>query len=157
MSCIHKILELKGDKEFLRVPGHDIVIEHGGTYNNYDYLITFIQFGSRCGYVAIPPNHALNIKDHNIYSCPGFDVHGEVTFFGKSHISEALLPEFNCDDIWIGFDTAHAGDYLDYELSNKYFPENKRYYNRRFHPEFETIRSVEYMENECKKLIDQIC
>lgn len=57
MSCITEILKVKGDKDFI-VSG-EIAIEGGGTYKDYEYIITFTSSGHRCGYVAIPESHSL--------------------------------------------------------------------------------------------------
>lgn len=83
MSCIPKILELKGTKEFLPIPSLNqqdkyttTVIEGGGNYKGYDYLITFRDMGFRCGYVALEPNHPATgenawmertLIEHNIW------------------------------------------------------------------------------------------
>src|ERR1700691_3384773 len=108
MSCIPKLLELKGDKEFL--PVHDnIVIEGGGKYKDYDYLITFVDYGHRCGYVAIPPLHPV-YNDKSDY--PHFSVHGGITFFEESRFAEELL-NHKCADKWIGFDACHGDDRKD--------------------------------------------
>jgi hypothetical protein len=56
----------------------------------------------RCGYVRVPPGHALHGKD---YGTPDVDVHGGLTF------AEAE-PCAHEDGVgwWFGFDCAHAGD-----------------------------------------------
>lgn len=70
MSCISKLLEMKGDKEFLPIDDH-AVVEGGGHYKGYEFLITFVETGYRCGYVAIPPG--IKYDSDKLY------VHGRIT------------------------------------------------------------------------------
>lgn len=158
MGCITKILELKGDKEFLLIPETraEIAIEDGGNYKGYEYLITFNERAFRCGYVAIPPSHPTYNFEGNY---PDFSVHGGVSFFDKPH----LLKEINCDDKWIGFDAHHSGDLLDIDCQKKYFPgireaiiSYSEEFNEIYSKSFSTIKSKEYMIQECKNLIDQL-
>ena len=129
MSCIPRILELKGDKEFLAVPTkteimRGVIIEDGGHYKGYDYLITFNDMGFRCGYVAISPDHPFYNKNLTGYSDNEedflIDVHGGITFFEKHSMAE-LLVKHPCEDKWIGFDCGHAGDLMDLETALKIF------------------------------------
>ncbi len=160
MSCITKILELKGDKEFL--PVHDkLVIEGGGNYMGFEYLITFTQYGTRCGYVAIPPNFKYDSDELN--------VHGGITFEGEDHGAKILL-SVSCNDVWIGFDAAHLGDTRDFDKAREYFSENEKELLginlmeelhkeiaeiEREDPEF-SHKSFDYMVNECLSVIDQL-
>lgn len=167
MSCISKILEIKGDKEFLKVPDIDVVIEHGGKYKDYEYLIVFNGNGFRCGYVALTETHPTYTHANTF---PDFDVHGGVTFFDYPHLIDIFLPH-PCTDKWIGFDCGHlgvGGDLSDLQLIKKYFNglchqvefmEKMELYNPKLKSlEFNirSIKSIEYVENECKKLIDQL-
>ena len=164
MSCITEILKRKGDEPYLIQDG--IAIESGGIYKDYEYLVTFTYLGHRCGYVAIPPGHEL----YNIDSMNGkdidLDVHGGITHDGKHNIVEKILG-YQCDDKWIGFDCGHAGDGADLELVIKVFPYNRRIkefikikeQTRQEFPsldEFEEIRSNEFVESECKHIIDRL-
>jgi len=85
MSCIPKILELKGDKDHLHTMDHSKlpadcgnVIEGGGEYKGYHYLITFTGTAHRCGYVGIEEGHPLYGKDLMQNSAPDY--------FQTSHI-----------------------------------------------------------------------
>lgn len=165
MSCIPKILEMKGEQKILPLENihRGIVVESGGSYKGYDYLITLNDMGIRCAYVAIGPDHpTFNYQnEHDPY--PDYDVHGGVTFFGESHISKALLGDNACKDIWIGFDAGHYQDKFDIEKVKEYF---KTFTNKQIDEIYEVanfpfmnsglVRNIEYMETECKNLIDQL-
>lgn len=156
MSCITKILEAKGDKEFI-VSG-EIAIEGGGTYRGHEYLITFVNYGHRCGYVAVSPDHPICTIKHE-YSYPELEVHGGVTYFGESRF-EDLLGGHKCEDRWIGFDAGHCYDIQDIETSEKYFGETEWTKYRKQNPfnvyDDADHRSFAYMEQQCKNMIDQL-
>lgn len=184
MSCIPKILELKGDKRILPVPSKKdpnqnigLVIEDGGNYKGYDYLITFNELGVRCGYVALPPTHPVN----NFYN-ENYNVHGGVTFFGENHLSACFFGDKACNDKWLGFDCGHGGDLNDYDTALNYFADDERtlkninamleikckvanemeekypgFKERRKLDLFnEKERTCDYVISECKRLIDQL-
>ena len=155
MSCITEILKVKGDKPYL-VKKH-LAVETGGTYKNYEYLITFTNRGHRCGYVAINKNHPLHGKDlMGVDSFIDLEVHGGVTFNkpGK-HVIDAVLEKSDCDDIWIGFDAIHSADRPDFDLAGKLWS-NKISESYKDCWLDGKIRSKIYMERECKKLIEQL-
>lgn len=166
MSCIPSILEMKGEKEFIHVydPEQEdacdgLVIEGGGEYRGYHYLITFTGTAHRCGYVAIPPENPINNFYYEKYNYPEFNVHGGITFFEENHLSKFFLGNKACNDKWIGFDAAHGRDGKDWETHAKYFGKEK---TDKLSPYFTSfninsvIRSNEYMVQECKDLIDQL-
>lgn len=191
MSCIPKILELKGDKNVLPVPSlkregymRGIVIEDGGNYKGYDYLITVNDMGFRCGYVALPSDHPINSFHEEKYNYPDLDVHGGITFFNFNHLSEVFFGEDSCNDKWIGFDCGHGGDYFDLSQARIYFNDDPEILRRidsmldikdkvgkemeqqfsghalqssSFADQWREIhRTKEYVINECKNLIDQL-
>ena len=95
------------------------------------------------GYVVIPENHLFKI-DYNSSYCGHsgcyehtpesiIDVHGGLTYSGDIEFSDG---EHYC----LGFDTAHSGDVWTFEYIEK-------------HAEY---RNMEYVENECKRMIDQL-
>ena len=70
--------------------------------------------GALCGYVAVPPGHALHgaeLDDERMWSVP---THGGVTYTGKcqedGHICHVPQPGEPDDVWWIGFDCSHSGD-----------------------------------------------
>jgi len=155
MSCITKLLEMKGDKEYL--PIHEqAVIEGGGSYEGYEYLITFTRHGNRCGYVAVPAGNRDYGND--------IDCHGGVTFEGKDHGAKDLLP-IPCDDLWIGFDCAHYNDKHDFETAKKYFGNIDQDIIDSFGRVDDALdmwggraahRTYDFVEDECKYIIRQI-
>jgi hypothetical protein len=159
MSCITKILELKGDKEFIASHSQSGV-EGGGVYKGYEYIISFTSLGHRCGYVAIADGVIGEYED--LY------VHGGITFQDNEHGFKSLLDK-PCSDLWIGFDAAHCDDLGNLDTAMKYFghlPEAKRSIEALKSITEESYRSLadlgcihrtyEYMEDQCKYLIDQI-
>lgn len=160
MSCITKLLEMKGDAEFM--PIHDqVVIEGGGTYKGYEYLITFTYYGTRCGYVAIPADQDYDSNEIN--------VHGGVTFEEDNHGAKNLLPT-PCSDIWLGFDAAHWGDSRNIPLAKKYFGHDEKQNMKmaimeEIHKEVDEMerndphfshKTFGYMEDQCKSVIEQL-
>lgn len=159
MSCITKLLEIKGEKEFL--PCHSQSgIEGGGVYKGYEYIISFTSMGHRCGYVAIPDGICGNYED--------LDCHGGITFEGNDHGFKDLL-DTPCADLWVGFDAAHCDDLGNLETAMKYFGHIEQ--SRRSIEALNSVteqsyialhklgcvhRTYEYMEKECHHIIDQL-
>lgn len=165
MSNIAEILKLKGDKEFLPVnPG--IVVEDGGVYKGYDYLITFVEFSAhRNGYVLIPIDNKLYDKKLEGEDDYDLSVHGGITFYDYGFEILGMNENTDCTEKWVGFDGMHGGDLSDIEHYKKYFGDNTRRIgflqemfdalSHLFSCE-NVIRTKEYMIQECKNLIDQI-
>lgn len=157
MSCITELLKMKKDNDFLRVE-EGLIIEGGGEYKGYEYIITFIDKGHRCGYVAIDKTHPCYGKNLDKYD-DEFKVHGGITFHNKDIHAKKLL-QHPCDDEWLGFDAMHVGDCPDVKCIEKYFS-NSKWINiyeeiEDTYEEVDTIKTYEYMEAECKSLIDQL-
>lgn len=163
MSCITQILKLKGDEPFMKYDD-STVVEGGGIYKGYEYLIIFVSYGHRCGYVALKEPETerfLKEKGEDKYYYPDLDCHGDVTFFEKTHRLKSLLP-IPCDDFWIGFDAAHCWDKPCVKTIEKYFG-NTDYLKFKkenawmdIHDDDAAHRSYKYMELECLKVIDQL-
>lgn len=158
MSCITEILKIKGDREYIL--NGEIAIEGGGNYKDYEYLITFTDRGHRCGYVAISETHPLYKFHDPKYNYPDLKVHGGVTYFYESRF-EDLLGGHKCTDKWIGFDAGHCYDLEDMETAKKYFGETRWVKFRKENPAIIYMnnsehRSFEYMQQQCKNLIDQL-
>lgn len=159
MSCISKILEVKGNKEIL-ICG-EIAIEGGDIYKNYEYLITFTAHGHRCGYVAIPTNHPMHQFHNESYNYPDLYVHGGVTYFDDARFLE-LTDGHQCTDKWIGFDAGHYLDISCMDTAEKYFGETRWIKFKKENPgiilddKHSEHRTYSYMENQCKSLIDQL-
>ncbi len=160
MSCITQLLEMKGDKPFLKFSPH-AVIEGGGNYKDYEYLITFTNLGHRCGYVALKQKDVEKLekdRDDPDYYYPDLDCHGGITFYSSDHDAKDLLP-ISCSDHWVGFDCGHYKDKDDKELTIKYFGKSLR---NQDHFDFQnnfpeiTIKSYEFVEEQCKLIINQL-
>jgi len=148
MGSISELLKLKGEKEFFRSENSVMVIEGGGIYKEIEYLITFNIFGFRCGYVSI--NDEDIERDINAYV--------EITFRGRGHRLKEFMSS-PCNDFWIGFDAGHCDDSPCYSTAAKYFPEKKDYYLNLLKDDIwdsEDHKSYEFMENECKSIIEQL-
>mgnify|MGYP000860826612 CR=1 FL=1 len=150
-------------------------IEIKNKYKDYTYLVLALEMGHRCGYVKIPSksklykveyyeNLGLSRRIMNnkkigkrgiipVFCWDGktitpeilFDVHGGLTFSGK-------LRDMN--GWWLGFDCAHSGDGKDKSIMDSKNLEIEEKYGFNFGDE--VIRTKEYVEQECKNLIDQI-
>lgn len=103
-------------------------------YHNYQCLILRNgALGNLCGYIALPPDHHLfgqhydTIEDIYNYELPA---HGDLTFSG----------EFE-NRYWIGFDCAHAGDYVP---------------NSPINDEEDTYKDMNFVENNLKEIVDFI-
>lgn len=161
MSCITEILKLKGDSEILITPlVRGLAIEGGGIYKDYEYLITFTDLGSRCGYIALPPDHEFN-KFEDYYDFEQIDCHGGITFAGTHHPAKDLLKDRYCLDKWIGFDCGHSIDGCDFKTVKKYFfscDDNEIFKSMQELQNLigEKPKSFSYVEDECKKIIDQL-
>lgn len=81
------------------------------------------------------------------------ECHGGLTY------SSGHLPLQEDKDMWwIGFDCAHYTDARDFEALSKYFPKSSILakideYRR---GQFGTIKTLEFCEEECKNIVDQI-
>lgn len=86
------------------------------------------------------------------------NVHGGITYSGLSHHSTFPMNQF--DKAWyFGFDCAHLGDGKDLYLASHYFGQNRMAsrieWENRF-PSYEPARSLQYVEDECKSMAEQL-
>lgn len=163
MSCITQLLEMKGDKPFWKIDDH-VVIEGGGVYKDYEYLIVFVAHGHRCGYVALKETETERFlkqraSGEDTYYYPDIECHGGVTFFDDTHKLKKLLP-IPCTDFWVGFDAAHCWDKCDFQTAEKYFGETDWVKFKKKNTDLPDLgdvhRQYEYMESECFRIIDQL-
>lgn len=130
-------------------------IESDFIYKNFRCVVVFnCNTGCRCGYVEIPFNHPIADKDYD--ELTDINVHGGITFAKWEHATYPLESKYG----WIGFDCAHGDDKSDFESWIKYCPEKlerikiiKSIVVRDVHS---TIKSTEFCEKECKKIVDQL-
>lgn len=164
MSCINQILKITKNQPYTISKGEEssLVIEGGGEYRDYEYLITFTDMGHRCGYVAVKGTEEWHDKES--FSDIPVECHGGVTFY-DSHKTIKNYFEIACKDKWIGFDCAHSGDLKDKECLQKYgmtrilkiYEEVEGKYPINYPDWFNAnIRDYGYVEEQCKSIIDQI-
>ncbi len=148
MGCITQLLE-SGAPRVSHNGGS--WVEGGGVYEGYEYLMVLNTYGHRCGYVAINESHSLH-KENDYHGKVGeIEVHGGVTFFDEQ------MTESECNDKWIGFDCGHFNDAADMESLRKHDPIEADKVDKYMTSMREgTIRTKEYVETECKSIIDQI-
>lgn len=120
------------------------LIEQEGKEKKFEYrgfrclIKRHAQLGHLCGYIEIPDNHILHNMDYDEiekmydYALPS---HGGLTFSGRSVGAEGYL---------IGFDCAHAGDYIPLGPLSSQLSLG------------ETYRTMGYVETVLKEMIDFI-
>jgi hypothetical protein len=99
---------------------------------------THIYGGFLCGYVLMPNNHPYFNK---YYGDLDIECHGDLTY---------------CENGWIGFDCAHAGDLTPSNekimKENDYFGMNKSHVLKLY----PVYRNMEYCINQCINIVDQL-
>ena len=123
------------------------IIQSDFKSSGYRCVVLALDLGHRCGYVEIPKKHPLYRK----YYCHvnNIKVHGGLTFSGQNY------KVFNSRGWFLGFDCAHFRDGLDSSImSEKY----KKIYSKApiLLNKGCTIRTMEYVKNECILLAKQI-
>lgn len=126
-------------------------IEKVFKYKDYECVIVGFSLGHRCGYVGISKNHRYYGKDYDDLQ---LYVHGGLTY-------SKLNPEFSIksDKWWIGFDCMHREDGKDFDLIRELSLVEEYEYILDLEKRFPTggiVRTIDFVENECKKLIDQL-
>lgn len=128
----------------------------------HKYIVRLQQMGHRCGYVKVN-NEEIYQKIADCYWNFDLDkyslaVHGGITLVEKNPISY-FLP----DGCWIGFDCNHLGDLpdfnallMDFDVPFKDLRTKIDDVLFEFKHSRPTIRTKEYVEAECKNLINQL-
>lgn len=119
-------------------------------YKGFPCVIMFQSLGFRCGYVGFSEDTKVDLED--------LRCHGGITYVGTE-----LRYQNDTNKVWIGFDCGHCFDGYDVEKIEEYFGDDagimkqlrcmKSYYEK-MNEECE-IRTLEYCEEECKKMVDQ--
>lgn len=119
------------------------VVEKQFEYKGHDCICVFGCLGYRCGYVSVDDDD----KEYDI------ECHGGLSFSGTLPYDYGQKETY-----YIGFDCGHICDGNDYDLALKYGLINEKQYNNFIEmPTFlQPVRSVEYVEDECKKIVDQL-
>jgi len=137
-----------------------LVVESDFTYEGLRCVVIFGSIGHRCGYVGVPVGHELyGVEYDDAYDKLEDGVHGGLTYAGGS--SDYPVKS---DLWWLGFDCAHYGDGKDLELAKEYFKDDEKLVKQiemtieieGMYPTYEPIKSQQYVENECKSLVNQI-
>jgi hypothetical protein len=131
-----------------------VMLERGGIYHGYYYAVIAYSDGYRRGYVRVPPNHPCDGKK---YEEPKVEVHGGLTFVDNTGHSLWKDCKFPDGGTMFGFDCHHYNDAEDPSLMpgydrDKHIAETLMLGNERG---ARVIRTVEYVERECKNLIEQ--
>lgn len=94
-----------------------------------------------------------------------FRCHGGLTYSDGGEGSEYPVKS---DYWWFGFDCSHAGDRNDYQTAKRLFADNEKHlqriaFNERIDEDYlqpgssdYEVRSLEYAEDECRKLAEQL-
>lgn len=126
-------------------------------YKGFPCVVLMQHMAFRTGYVGIPKGHKLYGVG---YDGIGIDCHGGLTYSDKS-----LALQNDEDTWWIGFDTGHYCDGKDYEMAIKMFADDVAVLNgimlckkidERFGTNTLPVRTLEYCEDQCKYIVDQI-
>lgn len=126
------------------------VVESHFEYKGHDCICVFTVLGYRCGYVSVDDNR--DFQDYDL------DCHCGLSF-GASPLLKDFKPK---SDIYIGFDCGHICDGRDYVTALKYSLITEKRYNELIEMEIlsptflQPVRSLEYVENECRKIVDQL-
>lgn len=130
-------------------------------YKGFPCVVLFMPMGYRCGYVGIPKNNKYYKKKYDDIQV---DCHGGLTYSeGK------LFGQEDKDVWWIGFDCGHFIDGFDSETFYSHYDEDlktmepisRNAYMDSLGKMFDIcseypVRTQEYVENECRKIVDQI-
>ena len=113
-----------------------------GEESGFEWEVTSNDLGYRCGYVRVPPDHPWHGKDYDSVE-PYPEVHGGLTFASR----DTDCGKGGADNAWwLGFDCAHAGDAPDPSLPG---------FCRLMSFRGDTIKSTEYVTEECRNLAKQ--
>lgn len=130
-------------------------------YKGFPCVVLFMPMGYRCGYVGL-------LKGNKYYKKKYDDIPVDC-HCGLTYSEPGLFRQNDNDTWWIGFDCVHLCDGIDIESFKKYYMNELKskavdtqraamlgvYQMYRLCNEY-PVRTQEYVENECKKIIDQI-
>lgn len=121
-------------------------IESDFIYKGLRCVVTFTPGGYRCGYVGVTPESRYYGK---FYDDLEIECHGGLTYSDGGKDSTHPIES---DLWWFGFDCGHYEDSNDIKLAKMYYPE-RHILDIEYEGE---IRSLEYVQNECQKIADQL-
>ena len=126
------------------------IVEKQFEYKGHDCICVFTASGFRTGYVSV--NDINDCFEDNISCHCGLS-------FGPGCLCDEYSPK---DTLYIGFDCGHICDGRDYDTALKYGLISEKQYNARIEMEMQSPtflrpgRSLEYVENQCRKIVDQL-
>jgi hypothetical protein len=115
--------------------------------------------GHWCGYVGVPPTHALYGKG---YDDADVNVHGGLTYASKCSGTICHVPKPGSpDDVWwFGFDCAHSGDLSSMKYASSIRSRRGDYNHAKALAAntwtVETYRTFEYVKAETERLAEQL-
>ena len=120
-------------------------LEKREQYKGIFYKVVLQRLGHRCGYVEIPKD--LNISKRDFSFDSDLEVHGGITYAKVENETKV-----------IGFDCAHYMDGIDVEKAMEHFTDlsDNELMFLSWGIGDGKVRSLEYVEKECKNLIDQL-
>lgn len=121
-------------------------VEKQFQYKGHDCIIVFTHWGVRNGYISVSDD-----KDYTEYD---IDCHGGLTFSGKLPYDYGQKKLY-----YIGFDCGHVCDANNYDLAYEYGLITAETRDRRkaaYFYEDATERTLEYVEDQCKHIVDQL-
>lgn len=130
-------------------------------YKGFPCVVLFMPIGYRCGYVGLPK--------YNIYYGKKYDDIPMDCHCGLTYSDCELYGQDDMNTWWIGFDCGHCFDGIDIKSFEKYYMDELKskavdtqrsamlgvYQMYRICNEY-PVRTQEYVENECRKIVDQI-
>ncbi|MCD8208504.1 MAG: hypothetical protein LUD72_11245 [Bacteroidales bacterium] len=135
------------------------VVESVFKHNGLTCAALLMDAGHRCGYVGIPEMHPLYGRTYDDVKYI-LSVHGGITFNSDKR-NFGTYPIATQEELWwFGFDCAHAGDARDYDAVVRSMPEHEveiehlKAFGLEIHGD--TIKTTEYVEQECRGLADQL-
>lgn len=130
-------------------------------YKGFSCVVLFMPMGYRCGYVGLPKGNKYYEKDYDDIpvSC----------HWGLTYSENHLFWQDDKDIWWIGFHCGHLCDGMDKETFEKYYMDELKskavdterasvisaYMMFELYSEY-PVRTQEYVECECRKIVDQI-
>ena len=126
------------------------IIEERFEHKGFPCVVVFQPMGFRCGYVGIPKGHKVYKKHYNDLD---IDCH-----CGLTYSEDRLVMQEDKDVWWIGFDCAHICDSPDIEKIKQYYGEDtaNRIREINFYLLDKPVRDLEYVKDNCKKIVDQL-
>lgn len=126
------------------------VVEKHFEYRGHDCICVFNCRGYRCGYVSVD-----EAKDYYHFD---IDCHYGLTF-GAEQVYKYYNPK---KEYYIGFDCGHICDGHDYDTALLYGLITEQRYYQLLEMDIQSplfiqpVRDLEYVENQCKKIVDQL-